>query len=56
MERRTQRSTSMDVTTGNFSSCLYHSSAADTSVFRQGDDFVVWGTRTQQKEFEEQLS
>ena len=27
-----------------------------TSVFRHGDDFVVSGTRAQQKEFEEQLS
>ena len=26
------------------------------SLFRHGDDFVVSGTRTQQKEFEEQLS
>ena len=26
------------------------------SVFKQGDDFVVSGTRTQRKEFEEHLS
>ena len=30
--------------------------AVDMSVFRHGDDFVVSGTRTQQKELEEQLS
>ena len=48
--------TAMGFDTGKFSPCLYHSSAVDMSVFRHGDDFVVSGTRTQQKEFEEQLS
>ena len=46
----------MGYDTGQFSPCLYHSSAVGMSVFRHGDDFVVAGTRTQQKEFEEQLS
>ena len=36
--------------TGTLSTCLYHSSAVDMSVFRRGVDFVVSGTRTQQKE------
>ena len=45
----------MGYDTGNFSVCLYHSSAVDMSVFRHGDDFVVSGPRTQQKEFEEQF-
>ena len=63
-EQRTQRSVlmlklrmlcQMGFDTGVFSPCLYHSSAVDTSVFRHGDDFVVSGTRTQQKQFEEQL-
>ena len=36
--------------------CLYHSSAVAMSVSRHGDDFVVSGTRTQPKEFEEQVS
>ena len=48
--------TAMENDTGKFSPCLYHSSSVDMSVFRHGDDFVVSGTRTQQKEFEEQLS
>ena len=48
--------TAMGYDTGNFSPCLYHSSAVDMSVFRHCDDFVVSGPRTQQKEFEEQLS
>ena len=48
--------TAMGYDTGKFSPCLYHSSAVDMSVFRHGDDFEVWGTRTQQKAFEEQLS
>ena len=48
--------TAMGYDTGEFSLCLYHSSAVDMSVFRHGDDFVVSGTRTQQKEFDEQLS
>ena len=42
--------------TGKFSLCLYHLSAVDMSVFRHGDDLVVSGTRTRQKEFEEQMS
>ena len=46
----------MGYDTGKFSPCLYHSSAVAMSVFRHGDDFVVSGTRTQQKDFEEQLS
>ena len=33
--------------TGKFSPCLYRSNAADMSVFRHGDDFVVSGTRKQ---------
>ena len=41
--------------TGKFSPCLYHSSAVAMSVFRHGDDIVVSGTRTQQKEFEETI-
>ena len=48
--------TTMGYDTGTFPPGLYHSSAVDMSVFRHGDDFVVSGTRTQQKEFEEQLS
>ena len=48
--------TAMEFTTGTFSPCLFPSSAADMSVFRHGDDFVVSGTSTQQEEFEEQLS
>ena len=48
--------TPMGYDTGKLSSGLYHSSAVDLSVFRHGDDFVVSGTRTQQKEFDEQLS
>ena len=64
MGRRTQRfdfasenaMTAMGYDTGKFSPCLYHSSAGDTSVFRHGNDLVVAGTRTQQEEFEEQLS
>ena len=49
--------TVMEFTTGTFSLCLYHhSSAADMSVLRHGDVFVVSGTRTQQKQFEEQWS
>ena len=42
--------------TGKFSSGLFHSSAVDMSVFRHGDDFVLSGPRTRQKEFEEKLS
>ena len=45
--------TAMGYDTGKFSLCLYHSSAVAVSVFRYGDDFVVSGTRTQRKEFEE---
>ena len=48
--------TAMGFDTGTFSPCPYHPSAADMSVFRHVDDFEVSGTRTQQKEFEEQLS
>ena len=48
--------TAMKFTTGTFSPCLYHSSASDMSVSTHGDDFVGSGTRTQQKEFEEQVS
>ena len=48
--------TAMGYDTSTFSICLYHSSAVDVSVFRHEDDFVVSGTRTQQKEFEEHLS
>ena len=48
--------TAMGFDTGEVSPCLYHSSAADMPVLRHGDDFVVSGTRTQQREFEEQLS
>ena len=48
--------TAMGNDTGKFSPCLYHSNAVGMSVFRHGGDFVVLGTRTQQKEFEEQLS
>ena len=46
----------MGIRHGQVSLCLYHSSAVDMSVFRHGDDFVVSGTRTQLKEFEEQVS
>ena len=46
--------TAMGFDTGTFLPCPYQSSAADMSVFRHGDDFEVSGTRTQQKEFEEQ--
>ena len=46
--------TAMGFDTGIFSPCPCHPSAADMSVFRHGDDFEVSGTRTQQKEFEEQ--
>ena len=42
----------MGYDTSKFSPCLYHSSADDMSVFRHGDDFVMSGTRTQQKELE----
>ena len=48
--------TAMGHDTGKFSPCLYHSSAVAMSMFRHGDNFVVLGTRTQQKEFEEHLS
>ena len=48
--------TAMGYDTGKFSLCLYHSSAVSMSVFRHGNGFVVSGTRTQQEEFEEQLS
>ena len=48
--------TAMGYDTGKFSLCLYYSSAIDMSLFRHGDDFVVSGTRTQQKEFEEHPS
>ena len=48
--------TAVGFDTGTFPPCPYHSSAADMSVFRHVDDFEVSGTRTQQKEFEEQLS
>ena len=42
---------------GKFSPCLcHHPSVVDMSVFRRGDDFVVSGMRTQQREFEEQVS
>ena len=36
--------------TDKFSRRLYHKSASDMSVVRHGDDFVVSGTRTQQKD------
>ena len=45
--------TAMRHDTGKFTPRLYHPSAFDMSVFRHGDDFVVSGTRTQQKEFDE---
>ena len=48
--------TAMGYDTGKFSPCLYHWSAVAMSVFRHGDGFVVSGTRTQRKEFEEQVS
>ena len=48
--------TAMGHDRGTLSPCLYHSSAIDVSVFRHGDDLVVSSTRTQQNEFEEQLS
>ena len=48
--------TAMGCDTGQFSPCLHHSSAVAMSVFRHGDDCVVSGTRTQQKQFEEQVS
>ena len=48
--------TAMGFDTGTFSPCLDHSNAADKSVFRHGHDFVVSGTRTQQKELKEQMS
>ena len=48
--------TAMGFDTSTFSPCLHHSSAADMSVFRHGDDFVVSGTRAQQKNFEVELS
>ena len=48
--------TVMGFDTGTFSPCPYHPSAADMSVFRHVDDIEVSGTRTQQKESEEQLS
>ena len=48
--------TAMGYDTGKFSPCLFHSSAVAMSVFRHGDDFVVSGTRTEQKEFDEQVS
>ena len=48
--------TAMGHDTGPFSHCLYPSSAADTSVFRHGDDFVVSGREHNKQEFEEKLS
>ena len=48
--------TAMEFTTGSCSPCLYQSSVSENSVFRHGDDFVVPGTRPQQKDFEEQMS
>ena len=49
--------TAMGFDTGSFSPCLYHSSAADMSVFRHGD-FFLWreAREHKQKEFEEQVS
>ena len=46
----------MGYDTDKFSPNEFHSSSVAMSVFRHGDDVVVSGTRTQQKEFEEQLS
>ena len=43
--------TAMENDTGKFSPCLQW-----PCLFGHGDDFVMSGTRTQQKEFEEQLS
>ena len=43
-------------TTGTSSPCLFHASSSAMSVFRNGEDFVVSGTTTQQNEFEEHLS
>ena len=34
--------TAMGYDTGTFSPCLFHSSAVDMSVFRHGDDFVLY--------------
>ena len=48
--------TAMGYDTGKFSPCLYQSSALAMSVIRHGDDFVVSGTRTHKRSFEEQLS
>ena len=45
--------TAMGYDTGKFSPYDYDSSAVAMSVFRHGDDYVVSGTRTQQKEFED---
>ena len=42
--------TAMGYDTGKFSPCLDHWRSVDMSVFRHGDDFVVSGTGTQQKE------
>ena len=46
--------TAMGFLTGVLPPCLYHSTESGVSVFRHGDDFVVLGTRQQQKEFQEQ--
>ena len=48
--------TAMAYDPGKLSPCLHHSSVVDMSVFRHGDDFIESNTRTQQNEFEEQLS
>ena len=34
--------TAMGYDTGTFSPCLFHSSAVDMSVFRHGDDVVLY--------------
>ena len=43
--------TVMGYSVGVFSPCLYHHPKTGVQVFRHGDDFVVLGTRQQQKGF-----
>ena len=45
----------MGYTIGLFSPCLYLHKTENVAVFRDGDDFVVCGTRTQQAEFKSEL-
>ena len=45
----------MGYTIGLFSPCLYLHKTENVAVFRHGDDFVVFGTRTQQAEFKSEL-